>query len=127
MSDIELERLTEITEITTDALPDQRISDSAIHPIDKSLIPAEGISFYVMRLASAITVRGNKEFFIGRDVDEDIWKPLVDLAELDGYAMGVSRRHALIRPTKNGYEVIDLFSTNGTWLIPSANAAYVMC
>jgi pSer/pThr/pTyr-binding forkhead associated (FHA) protein len=30
--------------------------------------------------------------------------------------MGLSRRHALIRQTVSGYEIIDLASTNGTWL-----------
>ncbi len=101
---------------TTDTLTNLKISEIGVHPIDETLIPAEGISFYVMRLSKAIVVRADMEFFIGRDVDEDVWKPLVDLGELDGYTMGVSRRHAMIRPLEHGYEVIDLFSTNGTWL-----------
>jgi pSer/pThr/pTyr-binding forkhead associated (FHA) protein len=30
--------------------------------------------------------------------------------------MSLSRRHALIRRIESGFEVIDLSSTNGTWL-----------
>jgi len=87
-----------------------------VESVDESLIPAHGISFYVVRLAKAIVVHTGVEFFIGRDVGEDVWKPLVDLSEMDGYSMGVSRRHAMVRPVERGYEIIDLFSTNGTWL-----------
>jgi hypothetical protein len=101
---------------TAETLSNLKIPEIVPYPIDESLIPVEGISFYVMRLSKPIVVRSDRDFFIGRDVDEDIWRPLVDLGELDGYAMGVSRRHAMIRPVERGYEVIDLFSTNGTWL-----------
>jgi FHA domain len=38
----------------------------------------------------------------------------VNLAELDGYQQGVSRRHVLLRPTREKLYVIDLGSTNGT-------------
>jgi hypothetical protein len=93
-----------------------KISMAGAQPIDESLIPADGISFYIVRLAKAIVVRTDGEFIIGREVDEDMWKPLVNLSALDGFARGVSRRHAMIRPVEYGYEVIDLFSTNGTWL-----------
>jgi len=114
MADIQIDHRN-ITD-TNDTLSDIKIPEIIPYPIDESLIPVEGISFYVMRLSKPIVVRSDRDFFIGRDVDEDIWRPLVDLGELDGYAMGVSRRHAMIRPVERGYEVIDLFSTNGTWL-----------
>jgi pSer/pThr/pTyr-binding forkhead associated (FHA) protein len=40
--------------------------------------------------------------------------PDIDLTELDALAVGVSRRHALLRPTPNKLFLIDLDSTNGT-------------
>lgn len=113
MADIQIDnRIVDIAE----TLSNLKIPKIIPYPIDESLIPIEGISFYVMRLSKAIAVRTDEDFFIGRDVDEDIWRPLVDLGELGGYEMGVSRRHAMIRPVERGYEVVDLFSTNGTWL-----------
>lgn len=42
--------------------------------------------------------------------------PDIDLTELDALKMGVSRRHALVRPTPNKLFLIDLDSTNGTLL-----------
>jgi len=84
--------------------------------VDKSLIPADGISFYIMRLSKVIVVQPQGDFFIGRYSEEDLWNPQVNLADLDGFANGVSRRHAMIRPLKHGYEITDLQSTNGTTL-----------
>jgi hypothetical protein len=50
---------------------------------------------------------------LGRSVgvDED---PDFDLEPFNAFQMGVSRRHALLRPTRNCLYIIDLNSTNGT-------------
>jgi pSer/pThr/pTyr-binding forkhead associated (FHA) protein len=101
---------------TPETLTNLQFADVHVESVDESLIPSQGVSFYIVRLARAIVVHTGVEFFIGRDVGEDVWKPLVDLGEVDGYSMGVSRRHAMVRPVEHGYEIIDLFSTNGTWL-----------
>ncbi len=42
--------------------------------------------------------------------------PDVDFSNLDAVRLGVSRRHALLRPTQNRLFLIDLESTNGTTL-----------
>ncbi len=94
----------------------QRASNPGKLPIDESLIPADGITFYVMRLAKVIVVHPEGDFFIGRNVEEEFWNPQVNLAELDGFADSVSRRHAMIHPLEHGYEITDLFSKNGTML-----------
>jgi pSer/pThr/pTyr-binding forkhead associated (FHA) protein len=97
-------------------LPKERTSNSGILPIDDSLIPSDGISFYVMRLGKVIVIHAKGDFFIGRSVDEDSWNPEVNLAEQDGFASSVSRRHARISPLNHGYEITDLHSRNGTML-----------
>lgn len=94
----------------------QQASNLGNLPIDESLIPADGITFYVMRLAKVIVVHPEGDFFIGRNVEEEFWNPQVNLAELDGFADSVSRRHAMIHPLEHGYEITDLFSRNGTML-----------
>lgn len=62
---------------------------------------------------------------VGLDVAADIIfgrgsegpnSPDIDLSELDALKLGVSRRHALVRPTPNKLFLIDLDSTNGTLL-----------
>lgn len=95
-------------------LPKEKTPDALGLPIAESLIPDDGISFYVMRLSKLIVVQPKGDFFIGRSVGEDMWEPEVNLAELDGLASSVSRRHAMITPLKHGYEITDLHSRNGT-------------
>jgi hypothetical protein len=52
---------------------------------------------------------------LGRGKDGDL-PPDVDLTALDATKLGVSRRHALIRPTPTKLFLLDLGSTNGTSL-----------
>ena len=43
-------------------------------------------------------------------------EPLIDLLPYGAMELGISRMHAMIRKTKNGYKITDLGSSNGTWL-----------
>ena len=83
--------------------------------IDESIIPNEGITVYFAGTSKPIVTRTESEFIIGRRVTTTS-EAMLDLSEFDGFKLGLSRRHAMIRQTKTGYEVIDLSSTNGTWL-----------
>ncbi len=49
---------------------------------------------------------------IGRATPDQEWPPTIDLSQDDS----VSRRHAEIRRTRDGYTITDLKSTNGTWV-----------
>jgi hypothetical protein len=103
---------------------------------DDLVIPAEGIALFLPGSTTPIAVRTEKEFIVGRAV-KGMPEPLVDLTEFDGYVMGVSRQHALIRSTGSEYVLIDLQSSNGTWLngqrivpdkpypLPSGTAVYL--
>jgi hypothetical protein len=51
----------------------------------------------------------------GRGADE-VESPDIDLTNLGALERGVSRRHALLRPTPNKLYLIDLESTNGTFV-----------
>lgn len=42
--------------------------------------------------------------------------PDIDLSNLDALELGVSRRHAMLRPTRNRLYLIDLNSTNGSYV-----------
>jgi pSer/pThr/pTyr-binding forkhead associated (FHA) protein len=61
-----------------------------------------------------IDVPLNQECVIGRASKEE---PLaVDLTPFNAHVLGVSRKHAMIKPIPNGCCIIDLKSTNGTLL-----------
>jgi len=85
-------------------------------PIDDSLIPDDGIAIYAAGSSEPVYVQIDRELIFGRKGDEPSEDALLDLSELGGYHAGISRRHAMIRKRENGYEIIDLASTNGSWL-----------
>jgi hypothetical protein len=77
--------------------------------------PVRGLAVFVPGNITPFAVVTDKEVILGRKTGEAA-EPLVDLTDLDGFAKGVSRRHALIRALENGYVIVDLNSSNGTWL-----------
>jgi pSer/pThr/pTyr-binding forkhead associated (FHA) protein len=85
--------------------------------LEEAMIPAKGIAFYVESTPKPIFSSSDEEFVIGRKVDgKETSGVFLDLSGFGGYHLGLSRRHAMIRRTKLGYDVIDLSSSNGTWL-----------
>lgn len=83
--------------------------------IDKATVPANGIAVYVEGEFTPTYIDSRGEFVIGRKVGTTS-ENLLDLSPLGGYHLGLSRRHAVIRRTEHGYEVLDLGSVNGSWL-----------
>lgn len=57
-----------------------------------------------------------KEIRVGRANADTKFFPEMDLTQFDAVAHGVSRMHALIRLTSQGVALVDLDSTNGTYL-----------
>ena len=81
--------------------------------LEEALIPVSGISIYQSD-GKPIATRTEKEFYLGRNIEDE--ELIVDLIPFGAFQLGVSRRHAIIRETEDGYEIIDINSTNGTWL-----------
>lgn len=77
--------------------------------------PLSGMAIYPVGTTIPIEVTEDKEFILGRETGGGSEK-VIDLTNLDGFAMGVSRRHAMVRAVESGYVLIDLSSSNGTWL-----------
>lgn len=83
--------------------------------VDHSKIPENGIAIYAPGEAKVFYLNIKEEVVIGRKVEKTS-TTFLDLSELDAYNLGLSRRHAMIRRIESGFEVIDLYSTNGTKL-----------
>jgi len=97
---------------TTGGLPNMENVGSFI---DMALVPEGGVGIYIAGAFKPYYVHIYKELIIGRQADATL-EAVFDLSDLDAFNMGVSRRHAMIRRTEPGFEVVDLSSRNGTWL-----------
>jgi len=83
--------------------------------IDLAAIPEGGLGVRVAGELKPMYVPVDKELLLGRRTETSP-DALLDLGILDGANLGVSRKHAIIRRTEFGFDVIDLASRNGTWL-----------
>lgn len=85
--------------------------------IDVAIIPEGGLGIHIAGEFKPIYVQIDKELIIGRSKEgEESSEAILDLVHLNATSLGVSRRHAMIRRTATGFEVMDLSSRNGTWL-----------
>ena len=102
---------------TTDmqALTPEMIRDWSLKQAKEVAVPESGIVFHVEGQSKPASIDSKGEFVLGRKAEKTA-EMLLDLAPFGGYSLGLSRRHAAIRPTGDGYEVLDLGSVNGTWL-----------
>jgi len=98
---------TDIPDLAPEKIRDWSFNETAV--------PYGGIAVFVEGEFTPAYIDSNGEFVIGR-TEGTPSEILLDLSPLGGYAMGLSRRHAVIRRTGNGYEMFDLGSVNGTWL-----------
>ena len=80
-----------------------------------ALIPQGGIGIYVAGALKPYYLDMDKDLIVGRKL-EAASEAILDLSDLDGFNLGLSRRHAMLRRTESSYELTDLSSTNGTWL-----------
>src|SRR5262245_26577169 len=90
----------------------------ADHPesfIDMALIPEGGVGIHVAGEFKPYYVHVYKELIFGR-TSEATLEAVLDLSEANPANMGVSRRHAMLRRTATGIEVVALANRHGTWL-----------
>jgi hypothetical protein len=86
-----------------------------VHGRTDALIPEGGIAVFLVDNSNPIATLAVDEFILGR-LMEGSPEEVVDLTPFAAFSSGVSRRHAMVRRKKNKFEIIDLDSTNGTWL-----------
>src|SRR5690349_785123 len=92
------EKTKNLNEALTTNLSNEQDVTPHLESIKELSIPYDGISFYIIRISRAIVVRSNGyNFFVGRMADEDPSVPMLNLEDLEGFVMGVSRHHAQVR------------------------------
>jgi len=80
-------------------------------------LPSKGIALINLEDGRPIALVEETAFILGRTSSEvKTHEPLVDLSTYGALEFGISRLHAMIRKTRGGYQIIDLGSSNGTWI-----------
>ncbi len=74
------------------------------------------ISLHLIESGQILPLTDRTEFTLGRSVEGQPIVPDVDLSPYNAYANGVSRLHAAIKLVKNQVVIVDLGSSNGTYL-----------
>lgn len=105
-------------QITTKRLSDNSsiLSKTEIEGLIKSSIPVKGLTIYILNNGELIIVEEEQaELILGRKTADSIDTAgyLLNIGAYDGF---VSRRHAKIIRSEHCYEIMDLGSSNGTWL-----------
>jgi pSer/pThr/pTyr-binding forkhead associated (FHA) protein len=84
--------------------------------------PKESCQSYIIQVTftdtdKVVTLKGKEKYVLGRIVpsaDEVLID--LDMEDHNGYEKGVSRQHAMIKFTEEGFKVVDLNSSNRTFL-----------
>jgi hypothetical protein len=74
------------------------------------------ISLHIIDSGQILPLADRTEFTLGRSAEGQPIVPDVDLTAYNAYANGVSRLHAAIKLVNNRIVVVDLGSSNGTYL-----------
>lgn len=69
-----------------------------------------------LRESAILELSGRKEFTIGRGVKGQLILPDVDLERYNALELGVSRLHAVLKVTDISVAIMDLGSSNGTFI-----------
>jgi predicted component of type VI protein secretion system len=87
-------------------------------PIHESQIPggAPWISLHLLESGNILPVTERSEFTLGRVSENQPIMPDIDLSPYKAYDNGVSRLHAVVRQQDNRVVIMDLGSSNGTYI-----------
>jgi pSer/pThr/pTyr-binding forkhead associated (FHA) protein len=83
------------------------------------------ISLKMVKSAQILHLADRTEFTLGRSAESQPIVPDVDLTPYDAYTHGVSRLHAVLKRLKDKVVIMDLGSSNGTYLNGNRLQPYV--
>jgi hypothetical protein len=114
------EQLDGVETLVTQAITDEQIAEElrkrAPRPdVDSS--PANSwLSLHLMDSGKIVPLASRNEFTLGRLSEGQPIMPDIDLTAYQAYASGVSRLHAVVKRDGSTVMVMDLGSSNGTYL-----------
>jgi len=113
-------QLDGIQTLTTEAITDEQISEElrrkAPRPEVDSVPANSWLSLHLMDSGKILPLASRNEFTLGRLSEGQPIMPDIDLTPYQAYASGVSRLHAVVKRDGSQVMVMDLGSSNGTYL-----------
>ena len=114
------EQLDGVETIVTQAITDEQIAEEirkkAPRPEADSVPANSWLSLHLMDSGKILPLASRNEFTLGRLSEGQPIMPDIDLTPYQAYASGVSRLHAVVKRDGNRVVVMDLGSSNGTYL-----------
>ena len=114
------EQLDGIETLVTQAVTDEQISEELRKKaprIDVDSTPANSwLSLHLLDSGKILPLASRSEFTLGRLSEGQPIMPDIDLTPFQAYASRVSRLHAVVKRDGNNVVVMDLGSSNGTYL-----------
>jgi hypothetical protein len=88
------------------------------HRHDKhlGLLDNNSIALYIGDNAEPLIIDATNATTLGRKSANSVYQPLIDLTRFGAHERGVSRLHVSIERIGDHFMVMDLHSSNGTWL-----------
>jgi len=113
-------QLDGVQTLTTEAISDEQIAEElrrkAPRPEADSIPVNSWLSLHLMDSGKILPLASRNEFTLGRLSEGQPIMPDIDLTPYQAYASGVSRLHAVVKRDGNQVMVMDLGSSNGTYL-----------
>ena len=113
-------QLDGIDTLITQAITDEQIADELnkkpAHPELASTPVTSWISLHLMDSGKILPLASRNEFTLGRLSEGQPIMPDIDLTPYQAYASGVSRLHAVVKRDASRVVVMDLGSSNGTYV-----------
>jgi hypothetical protein len=107
---------TLITQAITDEDIERELKSKAARPEAPAVPSNSWLSLHLMDSGKILPLASRNEFTLGRLSEGQPIMPDIDLTPYQAYASGVSRLHAVVKRDANRVMVMDLGSSNGTYL-----------
>jgi hypothetical protein len=107
---------TLVTQAITDEQIEEELKKKSARPEPVSAPSNSWISLHLMDSGKILPLASRNEFTLGRLSEGQPIMPDIDLTPYQAYASGVSRLHAVVKRDSNRVAVMDLGSSNGTYV-----------
>jgi FHA domain len=96
------------------------------HPArDTNGLGSDAVALYIDHAETPLVIDIAQQAILGRYTPDSTLRPRIDLTPYGAYERGISRMHAAIRRTPDGFVVEDLASSNGTWINEAKLQPYI--